>query len=29
MRAGMDDVRGKPMYLKEIKEILKDNIIME
>jgi hypothetical protein len=29
MRAGMDDVRGKPVYLRDIEEILKNNIIME
>jgi CheY-like chemotaxis protein len=29
MRAGMDDVKGKPIYLREIEEILKNNIIME
>ena len=29
MRAGMDDVRGKPVYLREIEQLLKNNIYID
>ena len=29
LAAGMDDVRGKPVYLREVEQLLKNNIYME